>query len=207
MNRQEALKEASFNLRGQTFALIGFSATFPEEFWATDTSAGTAFPYEEDLRRVIPHLDSLYDVVIVSFHWSAEKREYPKDYQVELAHICIELGADLIIGHHPHVVQGVEIYQGVPIFYSLGNFAFASYSETARIGLIAVVDFAEGKAVNIKAIPINVFNAEVNFQPQLIQDGEKSEFYDYLLSISLELNQKPIVISKGGFITVKTLHR
>lgn len=51
-------------------------------------------------------------VIIASFHWGEEKAEYPNDVQVELAHAAIDAGADLVLGHHPHVLQGIEQYKG-----------------------------------------------------------------------------------------------
>ena len=63
-------------------------------------------------------------VIIASFHWGEEKAEYPNDVQVELAHAAIDAGADFVLGHHPHVLQGIEQYKGKNIVYSLGNFCF-----------------------------------------------------------------------------------
>lgn len=63
-------------------------------------------------------------VIIASFHWGEEKAEYPNDVQVELAHAAIDAGADLVLGHHPYVLQGIEQYKGKNIVYSLGNFCF-----------------------------------------------------------------------------------
>ena len=63
-------------------------------------------------------------VIIASFHWGEEKAEYPNDVQVELAHAAIDAGADLVLGHHPHVLQGIEQNKGKNIVYSLGNFCF-----------------------------------------------------------------------------------
>lgn len=63
-------------------------------------------------------------VIIASFHWGEEKAEYPNDVQVELANAAIDAGADLVLGHHPHVLQGIEQYKGKNIVYSLGNFCF-----------------------------------------------------------------------------------
>lgn len=63
-------------------------------------------------------------VIIASLHWGEEKAEYPNDVQVELAHAAIDAGADLVLGHHPHVLQGIEQYKGKNIVYSLGNFCF-----------------------------------------------------------------------------------
>lgn len=64
------------------------------------------------------------DLIIVSFHWGTERDYYPDNIQKELAHTAIDCGADLVIGHHPHVLQGIELYKGKYINYSLGNFCF-----------------------------------------------------------------------------------
>lgn len=64
------------------------------------------------------------EVVIACCHWGIEKEYYPNDYQRTTAHDLIDAGADLVIGNHPHVLQGVEEYQGKLILYSLGNFCF-----------------------------------------------------------------------------------
>ncbi|MCB2213194.1 CapA family protein [bacterium] len=186
MNKTEALQEAAFEFNGQTVALLGFSATFPEEFWASDTSAGTAFPYEQDLIRKVDECAAAYDIVVTVFHWGAEKRETPKDYQVDLAHLCIDHGADFVVGHHPHVPQGIEIYKDTPIFYSLGNFAFASYSETAKVGLIADITFEDGKVSEARVVPVNVYNVEVRFRPVPLDDQARIEFIHYLDAIPSE---------------------
>ena len=67
-------------------------------------------------------------IVIVSFHWGIEKENYPDENQVNLAHSAIDHGADLVLGHHPHVLQGIEVYNGKNIVYSLGNFCFGGNS-------------------------------------------------------------------------------
>ncbi|HBQ65024.1 MAG TPA: capsular biosynthesis protein, partial [Clostridiales bacterium] len=64
------------------------------------------------------------DLVIVSFHWGSELQYYPDGVQVELGHVAIDAGADLVWGHHPHVIQGIEKYKDRYIVYSLGNFCF-----------------------------------------------------------------------------------
>lgn len=67
-------------------------------------------------------------IIIVSFHWGQEKENVPSDVQVELAHAAVDNGADLVLGHHPHVLQGIEEYKGKNIVYSLGNFCFGGNS-------------------------------------------------------------------------------
>lgn len=64
------------------------------------------------------------ELVILSIHWGIEKATEPNDEQIELAHTAIDCGADLVLGTHPHVLQGIEKYNGRYIFYSMGNFCF-----------------------------------------------------------------------------------
>lgn len=82
----------------------------------------------ERQQQVIDNIASVKEqgaqVVIVSFHWGTEKSNYPDDTQKALAHIAVDNGADLVVGHHPHVLQGIEQYNGKNIVYSLGNFCF-----------------------------------------------------------------------------------
>lgn len=66
------------------------------------------------------------DLVFACCHWGIEREYYPEDYQKSLGRKCIDWGADLVIGHHPHVLQGVEEYEGKFIVYSLGNFCFGA---------------------------------------------------------------------------------
>ena len=66
------------------------------------------------------------DIIIACCHWGEEKSYYPENYQTVLGRKCIDWGADLVLGHHPHVLQGIEEYQGKYIVYSLGNFCFGA---------------------------------------------------------------------------------
>lgn len=82
-------------------------------------------PAELDaMREDVHRLRNGADLVILSCHWGVSAKDEPVDYQKEIAHAAIDAGADLVFGHHPHVVQGGEIYKGKPVFYSLGNFVF-----------------------------------------------------------------------------------
>ncbi len=67
-------------------------------------------------------------LIIVAFHWGSEKASEPDATQISLAHTAIDCGADLVVGHHPHVLQGIERYNGKYIAYSLGNFCFGGNS-------------------------------------------------------------------------------
>ena len=200
MELEEARKAAKFSIKGQKIAFVAYSLTFPEEFWATDTSAGTCFPYHTFVYDDIKKLDADSDIVIVSCHWGQESMETPKDYQIELAHKLIDAGADLILGHHPHVIQGIEYYKGKLIAYSLGNFIFGSYSKKAKESILLKLSYSNGQITKTEIVPINVFNEEVEFQPIILEGKRKDNFLRYLNKLSLELNKSPFVISSDGEI-------
>ena len=86
------------------------------------------FPNKADLAAVtedVARVRAVSDIVVVSFHWGVHFVDaIVADYQVEVAHAVIDAGADIILGHHPHMLKGTEVYKGKPIFYSMGNFAF-----------------------------------------------------------------------------------
>ena len=79
------------------------------------------------LAAEIARLKPQVDLVIVQLHWGTEYQAQFAQKQQKLAHYLIDNGADLIIGHHPHVIEGAEIYKNKAIFYSLGNFLFDQY--------------------------------------------------------------------------------
>ncbi|MGD9496450.1 MAG: CapA family protein [Armatimonadota bacterium] len=123
---------------GQRIAILCYvsEATLPgtDGFAATGETAGTVFvgghggkptrKVREMLRADIQAAAIQADYVIAGFHWGSEGADDPGALPRALARCAIDCGADLVVGHHPHVLQGVEIYQGKPIVYSLGNFAF-----------------------------------------------------------------------------------
>ena len=199
-NLNEARRPAKIQVNGVKLTLVCYSLTFPEEFWASDTSAGTCFPYHTFFYDDIRKFKAESDLLMVSFHWGAELSRIPKKYQVDLAHRTIDAGADVILGHHPHVVQGMEIYHGKLIAYSLGNFVFGSYSENVKESILLELHYQAGKPMEYKIHPIRVYNKEVEFQPQLLIGSEKEKFMEELQRLSLELNRHQIVIGSDGWV-------
>ena len=188
------------------FGFLGFSLTHPEAYYAGKNKPGTAFPFRE---RYLAALDSLapqVDIMIVSFHWGAEKMVKPKPYQIEMAHLAIEHGADIVLGHHPHVLQSIELYrpragarQGL-IAYSLGNFAFGSYSPSSRTSMVLKCVVEASGILYARCLPINVYNDEVEFQPQFLQGVAATAVIDSLNALSRHLNQGQNIISPEGII-------
>src|SRR5207237_6538851 len=102
----------------------------PREVIATEKTPGVAGHHEDVavirkwVEEDVKAARTKADLVIPFFHWGREGKTEPEAYQVELAHAAIDVGAAAVIGSHPHVLQGIESYQGRPIVYSLGNFVF-----------------------------------------------------------------------------------
>jgi len=99
----------------------------------------------------------------VVFHWSSELLDTPKLYQKILARYAIDHGASVVIGHHPHVVQPIEFYKGKPIFYSLGNFIFGSYTKKAN-GMLAMAKIFSKDSADFYVIPLKTTYWTSKFQ-------------------------------------------
>ena len=92
-----------------------------------------------------------------------------KGYQVELGHQAIDWGADLVLGHHPHVLQEIEVYKGRLIAYSLGNFVFGSQSNRTNTSMILLCTFKGKSLVRVEAVPLDVNNYRVEYQPRVLR--------------------------------------
>lgn len=116
-------------IKGVKFSFLGFN----------EVGLGQK-AYQDLISQVVLKIKSekeVSDFIVVSFHWGNEYTEEISPRQKELAHLAIDSGAGLVVGHHPHWIQGKEEYQGKFIFYSLGNFVFDQmWSEKTKEGLI-----------------------------------------------------------------------
>jgi len=119
-------------------------------------------------------------LVIASFHWGEEGATVPNETQIQLAHTAIDNGADLVIGHHPHVLQGIEKYNGKYILYSLGNFCFGGHKNPADKDTIifkqtfALKDGLLTEYDKAQVIPCSISSVDNrnNYQPKALTDGE-----------------------------------
>jgi len=206
-NRKQAESPAFIKARGIKVAFLAYSLTYPAEFWAGPDSYGTAYPGGGRIKEHIASARDSSDFVVVQFHWGGELRTAPKPYQRWYAHMAIDAGADAVIGHHPHILQGIEVYRNKVIAYSLGNFVFGSYSRHARTSAILRLRFSGTDVLLAKVIPVSVDNYSVNFSPVILAGSQKDAVISGLNSLSAGLNTGEHLISKSGLIrTLKINH-
>ena len=143
-------------LRGIRIGFLGYYGG-GEAPGATATSPGVARRRLPEIRRDIEGLrtrDSV-DFVVVNLHWGTELADHPDDEQQEFAHDVIDAGADAVIGHHPHVLQGIERYHGGVIVYSLGNLLFGGNSRSSYDTGMFEISF-DGKNISYRFLPLRV---------------------------------------------------
>ena len=146
------------------------------------------------------------DLIIACCHWGIEKDNYTEDYQNELGRICIDAGADLVLGHHPHVLQGIEEYNGKYIVYSLANFSFGANRNPADKDTMifqqtfTFVDGQKQETQDAKVIPCSVSSVKErnNFQPTPLEGEEAARVIGRLNTYSEEYG---IVIEEDGRIS------
>ena len=142
LNEAEELK--TFEVNGLKLGFLAYTAIIPWQGWqATADSPGVAplviDQYDELLANIKQAKEST-DILTVILHWGTEYQDTPNQWQIDLAHQIIDNGADIIVGHHPHILQGIEFYQGKPIFYSIGNFVFLKKDDNAgKTGIFELV--------------------------------------------------------------------
>lgn len=133
------------------------------------------------------------EVIIVSFHWGSEYSYTPSASQEMLAKYAIDEGADLVVGHHPHVLQGIDEYSGKYIVYSLGNFCFGGNRNPSDKDTIifqqtfTVVDSEVAVDDNINIIPCSLSSTTTrnDFQPMILSGDEKDRVAEKLQDISM----------------------
>ena len=127
-NLEEATRHARLCEAGETVLLQNFGWDVEETVYASAGHGGCAplnREYVMERTRELRARNPEARLVNI-FHWGFEYNALPMPRDIQLAHDCVRAGCDLIVGHHPHVVQPFEIFEGAPIFYSLGNFYFGS---------------------------------------------------------------------------------
>lgn len=177
----EARRPKIIDVKGQRIAYFSY---WGEEYGAEANKPGVNNIREERIAEDIRAIRDQVDWVVVNYHWGQELADFPADWQVKLAHFTIDHGADVIVGHHPHVLQGTEIYKGRAIAYSLGNFIFGGNSRTDYDTAVLKV------ALNEKQMKVEVLPVEVrNYQPKVAQGSRATEILNHITQISGDFKQ------------------
>lgn len=140
-DRAQAFSPHLVDVDGITVAIVGTSRVLPATSWFAGTERpGIASAYDlEHAVEAVSEARQIADRVVVFVHWGTELAACPDEVQRQMAGAFAAAGADVIVGHHPHVLQGIEVRDRTLIAYSLGNFAFyARDADTSRTGVLQV---------------------------------------------------------------------
>ncbi|MGE5418206.1 MAG: CapA family protein [Acidobacteriota bacterium] len=164
-NAREAHTPLIVNKNGIKIAFLSYSA-FPYEGISYDHARANIAQgcKKAIISQDIQAVRNKVDLVIVCFHWGREFRTTPTALQRVLARATIDAGADLIIGHHPHVLQPPSYYRGKLILYSLGNFVFDQTEPKQSESVIFICDLTPAGIRNIRFIPVKISNC----QPRIV---------------------------------------
>lgn len=150
------------------------------------TWRGNIAVYEKTRARTdIEAVRDSVDYLIVSYHAGSEYVDRPSERLRDEFHDIIDSGADMVIGHHPHYVQGIELYHGKPIFFSLGNFVFYQpQREWTRYGLGLSVELVRS-ASGVEPLKVGLEAVHAGLQPTFdLAEGDRNAFFQRLISLS-----------------------
>ncbi|MGE5544248.1 MAG: CapA family protein [Bacillota bacterium] len=172
------------------FADVYYDARYRRTFRATETISGIAPLEQELILEDLAELRPQVDVAIVSLHWGTEYSRSPEAAQQELGRALIDGGADLIIGHHPHIIQGFERYKDGLIAYSLGNFIFDQNQHVfTREGLILELKLTRDGLQDLRVWPVFIQES----QPYIMQGPEARELLQEVQQLTRNLGTESTI--------------
>ncbi len=196
-NQHEAMKPTLIKRNGLIFAFFGAVSFLLEGLPYLEDKPAPAYAGIEELTTQIQRINNLVDFVIVSFHWGSENQPIPNSRQVEYAHRVIDAGADLVLGHHPHVLQSIEHYKDRFIIYSLGNFVFDNSRPHQRQTIIFSCEFSKGQIIMPKILPVTI---EL-YRPQPASKDDFEEIVQRLTKLSQAFFTEIEVSSQTAYLT------
>lgn len=205
-NIEAAMQPIIWNKKGMKIGFLAFSRIIYDVSWyATDKRPGILSAYDHYIKHVsetIGKARERVDFLIVSVHWGKELAQYPEEDEMKLGRLMIDSGADVIMGHHPHVLQGIEFYKDRPIVYSLGNFVFSSKSQLSRTSMIFNLEVTQDGIINSYVVPVKINHC----QPTPIEGAGSEEVIALLNRISQPWNTR--VLKSGDVVgNVKYIER
>lgn len=182
LNKEEAVNPTIIEKNGIKFGFLGFSDVGPKWLEVKEKTSGILLASDPQINQIIIDAKMKCDVLIVSFHFGEEYKTIHNKRQEYLAHTAIDNGADIIIGHHPHVIQDIEEYKGKPIVYSLGNFIFDQHfsKETMR-GMLFSITYKNKDLIKTES---KIITLNKLYQPEGIFSIDEIKEKDNLLSNS-----------------------
>ena len=196
-NAAEAYSAAVLDAHGRKVAFLAFTRVFPEGWQATESSPGCAVTFDHDrVASAIKDAKSKSDFVVASFHWGIELATSPDGDQRELAHLAVDSGADLVLGHHPHVVQGLELYRNRLIAYSLGNFIFSPPREISSKTFAVMAVLGPEGLVQAKIVPMYISAC----RPVIVSGSAAASWLGTVAGYCRELGTGMTVRNERGFI-------
>lgn len=197
-NKKEAIEGIIVEKNGINIGVLSFTRVVPDIKWyATEKRPGIVGAYDAHVKEMLTRVGEMkeeVDILILSIHWGEELSTTPRKQEIDLARKLVDAGVDVVMGHHPHVLQGIEIYKGKPIFYSLGNFVFGAKNELTSNTIIGQINLINKNIDSIQVIPCTI----VYGRP--IPDEKIAEKIKYLNTISKDFKT---IIDKDGIIKIK----
>lgn len=193
-DRDEAMEAVIFEKNGKRVAILGATRVMPFAGWAAGSGSPGVFAAYDAYKALflgrIEELSQSCDYVVVYMHWGTERKEEPEDYMRELSREIAAAGADLIVGAHPHVLQGAEYVGDVPVIYSLGNFLFGS--SIPKTMLLEADIYPDEERTELRIHP---GTSAFGYTKALGSDEERAEFYEYYEGLSYGIS-----LTEGGVI-------
>lgn len=166
LNSEDAVRVKIVEKNGIKLGFLGFSDVGPNWMKAEEDKPGVSIA-GDDLGFLVGQAAKQVDILVVSFHFGEEYKDMSNDRQKYLAHLAVDNGAKIVVGHHPHVVQEVENYKGTVIAYSLGNFIFdQNFSEGTMTGLAFEIYLSGSDILSTEQKQIKISKS---FQPSLAE--------------------------------------
>ena len=189
----DASKLVVKEVNGKKIGFLAASRVIPVASWNVENSQPGVFTCYDTtaLCNAISEAKSQVDYLFVCVHWGTEHTDVLTDYQKPNAHAYIDAGADGVIGAHSHCLQGIEYYNGKPIFYSLGNFIF---NETIDSTMAVKFTISSDDQVSVQLLPATASGATTS----LASEEKATSIYNYLQGIS-----PTVTIDEEGFVTEK----
>jgi poly-gamma-glutamate synthesis protein (capsule biosynthesis protein) len=199
-DREEAWRPAVIDVGGFRVAVIAVTGIWNQG--ALSRHPADAFVARADADRIAEAVRGARagaDAVVVSYHGGAEYTDEPLAGTRAMLHAAVDAGADVVIGHHPHVIQGVEWYGGRPILYSLGNLLMRMHRDHAwtELGYLARITLRRGGPPGVEACPFRIYGVEIRpFVGDRDRGAYERRFFDHLRAISKGLGG--VVVGEPG---------